>query len=105
MLTGDCAPGHWCVSGIDRNYPDGNNQSTVWNISCYDDRQLGHGGICPVGNYCPGGVNSIYPIPCENGTYAPTTGMSVCLSCPQGLYINQVVTRLKDNNSVNKTVG
>ena len=74
------------MSGIDREYPPGND-STVWNNTCYDDRQLGYGGICPTGHYCPGGVNSIYPIACENSTYADQEGMDACLECPRGIKI------------------
>lgn len=70
--------------GIDRQYPNGVNQSSVLNNTCYDDRQLGYGGICPVGYYCPGGTASIYPVPCDNGTYAAFEGMSSCSSCPEG---------------------
>lgn len=84
VCAGDCSPGHWCVHGIDRSNPNGINQTVSLNNTCYDDRQLGFGGICPVGHYCPSG--SIYPTVCENGTYAASEGMSACDLCPEGTY-------------------
>lgn len=86
VCVGDCAAGHWCVHGIDRQYPNGINQSQPLNNSCYDDRQSGFGGICPVGHYCPGGTSSIYPQVCENGTYAPSEGMAACDPCHESKY-------------------
>lgn len=86
ILTGYCGPGHWCVSGIDRQYPNGINNSVPLNNTCYDDRQLGYGGICPVGHYCPGGLSSIYPIKCSNGTYSNTEGLAQCITCPEGQF-------------------
>jgi len=71
------------VFGIDRLHPDGPNQTEPLNVSCYDDRVLGYGGICPVANYCP--VGSVYPIPCDNGTYADVQGLEACLTCPAGM--------------------
>lgn len=84
LCSGDCSPGYWCVHGVDRPNPDGTNQSQPLNNSCYDDRQLGLGGRCPVGHYCPGGLASVFPIPCENGTYADVEGLPSCNSCPEG---------------------
>lgn len=89
--TGDCAQGHWCVSGIDREYPNGVNKTDPLNNTCYDDRQVGFGGLCPVGSYCPGGVSSVFPIPCENGTYADVEGLDKCISCPEGKKIQFAV--------------
>ena len=62
------------------------NQTDPLNITCFDGRQMGYGGICPVAHYCPGGVDSIYPIPCDNGTYADEEGLEACKICPQGKY-------------------
>ena len=87
-LAGDCAPGHWCLSGIDRLYPGADNQSVVsvqYNNTCYDDRQVGTGGVCPVGHYCPGGVASYLPVACDNGTYSDVEGLSACKTCPDGI--------------------
>lgn len=87
QFSGDCAPGHWCIFGVDRQYPDGMNQSSVsYNDSCYDGRMLGNGGICPLGHYCPGGVASVFPLPCDNGTYADEEGLSECKECPLGYW-------------------
>ena len=70
------------MSGIDRQFPNGINQTDPLNNTCYDDRQLGYGGRCPVGHYCPAGVAA--PVECDNGTYAATEGLSQCLTCPEG---------------------
>ena len=85
FVTGDCAAGHWCLSGVDREYPGGDNQTIPLNNTCYDDRLVGSGGVCPVGHYCPGGVTSYLPLPCENGTDADVEGLSVCKTCPKGI--------------------
>lgn len=42
------------------------------------------GDICPTGHYCPEGFGE--PFPCEDGTYAGTTGMAVCDECTAGHY-------------------
>jgi len=42
------------------------------------------GGPCPVGHYCPGGTS--WPLGCEAGTYAATTGLSQCVECLEGYY-------------------
>ena len=42
------------------------------------------GDICPQGHYCPSGT--ALPLPCEDGTYAGTTGMAVCDECTTGHY-------------------
>ncbi|CAH1789577.1 unnamed protein product, partial [Owenia fusiformis] len=82
--SGDCAAGHWCNSGVDREFPNGINQTAPLNNSCYDDRAVGYGGICPVGHYCPTG--SVNPEPCPNGTYANVEGLGLCIICPKGYY-------------------
>ena len=81
---GDCLPGYWCVYGNDRATPNGPNSTYNATDSCFDGQQLGYGGICPLGHYCPGGVASTFPIPCENGTYADEEGLDACKTCPQG---------------------
>lgn len=45
VLTGDCAAGHWCVSGVDRPYPNSENH-TVDGVACYNWAELGYGGEC-----------------------------------------------------------
>ena len=84
VIVGDCSPGHWCLSGVDRPYPGLNNQSVPFNNSCYDDRMVGTGGVCPTGYYCPGGIASYLPVPCANGTYADVEGLDTCKQCPEG---------------------
>jgi len=82
--VGDCAAGHWCTFGIDRQYPSETNLTALVNNTCYDGRTLGYGGLCPVGYYCPGGVASVHPVPCDNGTYADEEGLSQCKTCVEG---------------------
>ncbi|RUS80256.1 hypothetical protein EGW08_011985, partial [Elysia chlorotica] len=95
--TGDCAAGHWCLSGVDRLYPGGDNLTTPLNNSCYDDRLVGQGGVCPTGHYCPGGVTSYLPVPCGNGTYADEEGLSACKTCQQGYYCPVGTANFTDN--------
>ena len=85
-FVGDCSPGYWCVYGNDRATPNGPNSTYSANDTCFDGQQLGYGGICPLGNYCPGGSASTFPIPCDNGTYADETGLSACKTCPEGYW-------------------
>ncbi|PIK35709.1 hypothetical protein BSL78_27465 [Apostichopus japonicus] len=85
--TADCSAGYYCVFGVDRAEPDGDNTTAPSvNESCphYDGSQTGYGGKCPLGHYCPTG--SIFPEPCDAGTYAPNEAMESCLSCPAGYY-------------------
>ncbi len=78
---------------MDRPEPDGFNVSLAVNDTCFDGRQTGYGGICPIGHYCPGGMSSIFPIPCGNGTYADEEGLAACKSCPGGICVkNHVLT-------------
>ena len=84
-IVGNCAAGHWCMQGVDRQYPNGLNQTSPLNNTCYDDRELGYGGLCFRGYYCP--VGTSYPIVCENGTYANVEGLSSCDQCPQGIVL------------------
>lgn len=67
--TGDlCSAGYYCSGGSSETAP--NNET--W------------GDICPTGYYCPAGIQD--PLPCAAGTYANTTGRSICLNCPAGYY-------------------
>ncbi|XP_023933458.1 uncharacterized protein LOC106181652, partial [Lingula anatina] len=93
--SGNCAAGHWCIIGVDRPYPDGTNQTDAINETCYDWRQLGYGGRCPVGHYCP--QSSQYPVVCANGTYADEEGLEACKTCPQGYYCPSGTTNYTDN--------
>lgn len=95
---GDCGPGHWCLSGVDREYPDGPNATTPLNNTCYDDRLVGSGSICPIGHYCPGGVASYLPLACDNGTYADVEGLSACKDCPVGKYCKELMERGRNTN-------
>ncbi|CAC5381825.1 unnamed protein product [Mytilus coruscus] len=92
--SGDCSAGHWCMQGIDRDYPNGLNQSSLLNNTCYDDRELGYGGLCFHGHYCP--VATSYPIVCDNGTYANVEGLSSCDQCPMGYYCPQGTANYTD---------
>ena len=84
--TGPCLAGHFCAYGVDRQQPDGNNDTCPAgnNATCpyYDGHQSGYGGVCPVGHYCPTGTT--LPIPCPNGTYAEIEGMAECETCKAG---------------------
>ncbi|XP_070552128.1 fibrillin-2-like [Ptychodera flava] len=67
--------------------PDGDNSSALQtNESCpyFDDQQTGYGGMCPEGHYCPQG--SVFPTPCQAGTYAQHDRMGSCLPCEAGYY-------------------
>lgn len=85
--TAECYPGYFCVYGVDRAQPDGNNDTcpASSNASCtyYDAHQTGYGGVCPVGHYCPRGTT--LPIPCLNGTYAASEGLAECVTCEAGI--------------------
>ncbi|XP_033646870.1 uncharacterized protein LOC117306372 isoform X1 [Asterias rubens] len=45
------------------------------------------GDICPIGHYCPKGIDR--PLPCLNATYMNRTGAAECLDCPAGSYCTQ----------------
>ena len=75
--NGLCAAGHFCTIGVDTPSPDGTSN-------------LGVGGVCPTGNYCP--QASAVPLPCEAGTYNFATGRSTCEQCPAGYYCEQNTT-------------
>ena len=85
--TAQCDPGHYCVYGVDRAQPDGNNDTCPAsnNASCayYDAHQTGYGGVCPLGYYCP--LGTTLPFPCPNGTYAASEGLSECVTCEEGI--------------------
>jgi len=87
--TGDCAPGHWCAYGLDRENPIGDNitaYNASSNDSCphYDGRETGYGGICPIAHHCPKGSEA--PLPCPPGTYGPLPKLEECPSCVEGYY-------------------
>ena len=78
-----CDEGFYCNYGVDRPQPDGlGNNSTLDPSWCYDGKQLGFGGRCPVGHFCEKG--SSFPKPCNAGTYAALEGQSSCKVCPEG---------------------
>lgn len=82
------------MQGIDRDYPNGLNQSSLLNNTCYDDRELGYGGICFRGHYCP--MATSYPIVCDNGTYANVEGLSSCDQCPMGkIWVSSFIGDIK----------
>lgn len=45
------------------------------------------GGPCPVGHYCPEGTSNA--LECPSGSYAVTTGLSVCIECVAGYYCEE----------------
>lgn len=63
-----CAAGYYCISKSSSATPtDGVT-----------------GDICPAGSYCEEG--SVFPTPCEPGTFANGTGHNSCNSCPAGYF-------------------
>ena len=70
-----CAAGYYCSSGAYTTEPTGNSHN---------------GGICPPGMYCP--TQSSYPLPCNAGYYADSSGFSACRPCPAGYYCNNEST-------------
>ena len=44
-------------------------------------------GRCPAGHTCPAGA--IAPVPCDIGTYNPTSGQLACIPCPAGNYCDE----------------
>ena len=78
-----CILGYYCTSGVDRSQP-GTDNSTM-NYTCPAQAiQTGHGGVCPLGHYCP--ESSTIPLPCEAGSYADMEGMASCTVCPEGFF-------------------
>ena len=51
---------------------------------------LGVGGVCPTGHYCP--LGTAVPLPCAGGTYNFVTGQPSCQQCPAGYYCEQNTT-------------
>ena len=86
--TGDCSPGYFCTVGVDTPTPSGYNTSDSLLVNgneiCLFVGQLGIGGVCPVGHYCPS--STAIPIPCPAGYYADQTRLSDCLPCPAGYF-------------------
>lgn len=82
-LTGDCAPGYYCISGASAYTPDAPPPS---NCSAFAHCA----GRCPAGYYCTGGTVS--PVPCPAHTLNTLEGSSnesACLPCPAGFYCTQ----------------
>ncbi|KAF0717142.1 hypothetical protein As57867_002460, partial [Aphanomyces stellatus] len=79
--TGLCAPGYYCVLNSMLSAPTG--LSTLANGTTVG------GTICPSTTYCPQG--SSIPRQCPAGTYAPTTGMALCNTCPAGFVVVYLV--------------
>ena len=69
-VTGSCAPGYYCRSGVDVREPSGGHS--------------GDGGICPTGSKCPEGSGE--PINCPAGEYSDTLGQAACTPCEKGFY-------------------
>ena len=66
--AGNCSDGYFCAGNATTAQPtDGTT-----------------GDECPLGHYCPAGSGQ--PLPCEDGTYAGVTTMSVCDECTPGYY-------------------
>ncbi len=75
--TAPCGAGHFCTLGTDTATPDGSSN-------------LGTGGLCPTGFYCP--VGTAVPLPCAAGTYNFVTGQATCAQCPAGYHCGQNTT-------------
>ncbi|KAF0752111.1 hypothetical protein AaE_006158, partial [Aphanomyces astaci] len=72
--SGLCAPSYFCTLAASTPTPtDGVT-----------------GNICPLGFFCPAGVNQ--PLKCAEGTYSATLGQSACTPCPPGSYCDGVQT-------------
>ena len=86
-VSGSCLGGHYCLQGNTRPDPHFNISSDcglVPPLCAGITASLDKGGVCTVGHYCPGGTT--IPLPCPPGTYSNTSGLSACLSCPEGYY-------------------
>ncbi|KAI0228985.1 hypothetical protein LSAT2_020568 [Lamellibrachia satsuma] len=84
-VTGLCAAGFYCESGIDRPSPNNAETNSTYPPSCpLLGGHTGYGDICPRGFYCP--VGSSLPLSCEAGTYQNQEGQSSCMPCPEGYY-------------------
>ena len=65
--SADCAPGYFCISGVDKPNPVYLNDSQCPTDTVHP--MIGH--FCPAGHYCPLGTD--YPIGCPDGTYQDLT--------------------------------
>ena len=68
-----CNAGYFCGIGAPSAKP-----------VCEVDSCVGMYGLCPQGYYCP--AKSSRPMTCEDGYYAPISGLSQCIACPAGTY-------------------
>ena len=71
-VSGSCSEGYYCTIAVTTATPS------------LEIIASGDGSYCPVGHYCP--EASPLPVPCVAGTYAPSTGLSLCLPCMEGYY-------------------
>ena len=67
-ISGPCSPGFFCLEYATSPSPLDNNT----------------GNICPVGHHCPNAT--VFPLQCDEGTYANTTSSSQCAECPPGYF-------------------
>ena len=70
-VSGPCDPGSFCSLGASSKAPRDNIT----------------GNICPRGYYCP--LNTSVPLPCPQGTYSNSEGLSgqhQCIQCDTGMY-------------------
>jgi hypothetical protein len=80
-VTGDCAAGYYCKSGVDTDQPSGSH--------------TGEGGICPIGSYCPPGT--AVPLGCPAGRYTNVEQQSECTECKKGYYCTENATTYEDS--------
>ena len=101
-----CSAGFYCVSGVYQNVSVSGDiltpQPCTPGAYCLAGSDSPTGtGICPAGTYCPeGSVSPSYTAPgtytpssgfplslsCSPGRYMPSSNASTCLSCPPGRY-------------------
>ena len=80
-VSGSCSDGYYCTIAVTIATPTQGND--------------GNGSYCPIGHYCP--EMSSMPLPCEAGSYAPVTGLSLCYPCLQGYYCPEGSHNTTDN--------
>lgn len=78
--SGQCSPGYYCVSGVDKADPVMLDENQCPSTSVHP--VIGH--ICPTGHYCPLGTE--YPIGCPPGSYNDLPNQMDCKICPAGYY-------------------
>ncbi|XP_077422977.1 uncharacterized protein LOC144052618 isoform X3 [Vanacampus margaritifer] len=69
-----CHPGYVCLGGSPSPAPSDGS----------------HGYRCPAGHGCPFG--SARALPCEPGTYGPSSGAAECVLCPRGMMCSSPAT-------------